>query len=143
MAKAGRKPHKGLETLKNQAMKVAPEPPTGFTRDEARRFYAYAGELVERGILFPSDVWELEALVRFETQAQNLLAELASQGATVEDKNGDERRNPKLMALANVRTQIADIRKLLALGPVYRNKLPGAEASQGEEIGDALHETLE
>lgn len=140
--KAGRKPHKGLENLKNQAMKLAPEPPEGFTREEAKRFYTYAQELVERAILFPSDVWELEALVMFETQAKNLLAEMASQGAVTDDKNGDERRNPRLMALANIRSQIADIRKLLALGPIYRNKLPGAEAGEAEEIGDVLHDTL-
>lgn len=129
MARTGRKPHKGLEILANQTLTEVPEPPQDFTKEEAKRFYTYAGELVQRGILFPTDLYSVEALVRLETEAAKLLAEIAKDGALYEDKNQDKRRSPAVMAYGNISTEIGNLRKLLALGPVYRNKLPGTESN--------------
>ena len=94
----------------------------------------YAEELAGRGMLHEADYSALARLCILEDEAGKLAQQILNDGAIRVDKNGDERRSPALIALANVSQVTEALKRSLALGGYYRTRI-----AQGKQ--DAVAET--
>lgn len=96
----------------------------------------YTEELAGRNMLHEADYSALARLCILEAEAGKLAQQIAKEGVIRVDKNGDERRSPALMALANTSQIIEAMKKSLALGAFYRHRI--GEQPQEEKPVSAL-----
>jgi len=83
----------------------------------------YSEELASRSMLDVADYAALARLCILEAEAGKLAQQIAKEGVIRVDKNGDERRSPTIMALANTSQIIEALKKSLAIGGFYRCRI--------------------
>lgn len=96
--------------------------PDHFTDRQKYYYKLYSEDLQGRRLLTRADVPNIERLALLEVEAERLLKQIGEEGATVTDKNGDQRRTAAVMALSNFSDQINKIKKALIISPEYRAK---------------------
>ncbi len=105
-------------------MKIQEHPAPGHLKGEALKLWkAYANELASRQMFIEADYAALARLCILEAEAGKLAQQIAKEGVIRTDKNGDERRSPALMALANTSQIIEALKRSLALGAYFRHRI--------------------
>lgn len=99
----------------------------------------YTEELAGRGMLHEADYSALARLCILEDEAGKLAQQVSNDGAIRVDKNGDERRSPALMALANASQIIEALKRSLALGGYYRHRIAGEKQDSEAEKPGIMH----
>lgn len=102
--------------------KTTPPPPR-MKREAATLWRRYADELQSRQMLVDADLSALERLCTLEAICDDLTVKIAREGATSKDRDGTERRNPKLMALAQTQQMVESLKRSLAIGAYYRHRI--------------------
>lgn len=103
--------------------KTTPPPPPSMKRGAATLWKRYADELQSRQMLVDADLSALERLCTLEAICDDLTVKIAREGATSKDRDGTERRNPKLMALAQLGQMVESLKRSLAVGAYYRHRI--------------------
>lgn len=115
-----------------------PPVPKDLDKAQALRWYKYCGELMERQLLFETDLEDIARLCKLESQLDAAISKVEEMGVLFEDKGKEPRRNSALMAQNNIYDLIGKLKKALALGPTFRNKLPGNESGARGKDGPLL-----
>jgi phage terminase small subunit len=102
--------------------KINLKAPDHFNDRQKYYFDLYGKDLNDRHLLTEADLPSLERISLLEVEAEKLLKQISEEGATITDKNGDQRRSGAVMALANLSDQIGKLKKVMRIGAEYRNK---------------------
>ncbi len=122
--------------------KTTPRPPKSLTKEAATLWRRYADELQTRQMFVDADLAALERLCSLEAMADALTVQVAQEGATSKDRDGTERRNPKLMALAQLGQMIEALKRSLAVGAYYRHRI-GEKEPEAKKTLSPLMQIIE
>ncbi len=92
----------------------------------------YTAELESRNMFDNCDRSALERLCRMEAKSEALTRQFEDEPVTVQDRDGTVRRNPNLMALAQLEGLVADLKKSMSIGGYFRHKIEGKKPKNGK-----------
>lgn len=115
----------------------AARPPKTLSKEAATLWKHYAAELDNRQMLLQADTAALERLCVLEVQAAKLVSQIEAEGVLYKDRDGDTRRNPALMALANLSQIVEGLKRSLALGGYYRHRI-GEERKEEKDLSNSI-----